>query len=141
MDVRIASVQITQGLWKSSDHRFKNKPTVAPRVKLGPCDGQAEFEGHVKSRRAGRGAIQLDPREIVNGIAAALYQRQNSIKPALAAGDSEGGPRLEAKVGQANDVRKVEAAKPLVVRNVYEYSIWLNGRRHACSSCLALKRS
>jgi hypothetical protein len=67
---------------------------MAPGVKLGPCDGQAEFERHVKSRRAGRGAIQLDPRKIVNGIAAALYQRQNSIKPALAAGDSESSPRL-----------------------------------------------
>jgi hypothetical protein len=138
---RIAQRLNAQGLWESPDHRFKNKPTVAPGVKLGPCDGQAEFEGHVKSRRAGRGAIQLDPREIVNGITAALYQRQNSIKPAFAAGDSEGGAGLEAKVGEANDVRKVEAAKPLVVRNVYENCVWLNERRHACSSYLALKCS
>ena len=79
--------------------------------------------------------VQLDPRKIVNGIAAALNESKNAIKPAIGSGDSERGARLKAEVSQANDVGEIKTAEAFVVGDIHENGIWLNWRRHACSSC------
>jgi len=52
-----------------------------------PCYSQAEFEGHVEARRRGALQIQLDTREVVEGIPATGDQIEDSIKPALATGN------------------------------------------------------
>jgi hypothetical protein len=107
------------------------------RVELSPRHSQTQLKRHIKSRCARRSSIQLDPREIVNRIPATLYQCQYPIQSALASRNSEGSAWFKSKLSQSNDVGKIKAAEALIVGNIYEYSIWLNWRRHACSSYLA----
>jgi hypothetical protein len=63
----------------------------------------------------GRSPIQLNPGEIVNRIPATLDQRQNTIQSAFASGNPEGSARLKAELSQADDIRKIKAAKAFVV--------------------------
>jgi hypothetical protein len=62
----------------------------------------------------------------VNGVSAALYERQYPIQSALAARDSKRGARFKAEISQSYDVRNINAAKAFVVGDIHEYGIWTN---------------
>ena len=64
---------------------LKDEPIMGSGAELGGSDSQAQFKGHIESRCRGRSAIQLDPGEIVNRIAATADQIDNFVQPVLAA--------------------------------------------------------
>ena len=63
MNVSVGAVDIAEGLFDTVGARFADNPCVPGLV---DTYGQAEFKGHVESRRARTVSIQLNPRQIVN---------------------------------------------------------------------------
>jgi hypothetical protein len=75
--------------------------------------------------------LQLDPRQIMNGIRAALHQRLDAIQPPFAARNSQRRARLQSQLRQPCDVGEVEAPETIVVRDVEEYGGGLTRLLHA----------
>ena len=71
----------------------------------GGSNSQADFEGHVESRRA---AGQLNPAEVMEGIAAHRDQLEDAVQPPRRSWDLERGSRAKPEGAEAGDQRDEE---------------------------------
>ena len=68
MNEGISTVEVTEGFQKAVRRGFEDDPRVAGYRRLLEGNGKTQFEGHVESRRAGIGSIELDAGKVVEGI-------------------------------------------------------------------------
>lgn len=108
-------------------YRIADEPRVSARVHAGPTDCQAEFEGHVKTRGARRGAGQLNSRQIVNGITTLTHERLDTIKPSRRVGDFQRRVRDQPKRADTYDVRKIQSFESCIVGKIQENPIPTDG--------------
>ena len=77
VDVGVGSSEITQCLLHPVRAGLQKDPLVSG-APAGGSNSQADFEGHVESRRA---AGQLNPAEVMEGIAAHRDQLEDAVQP------------------------------------------------------------
>jgi hypothetical protein len=78
--------------------------------------------------------VQLDTREIMDGILATLYEGEDAIEPPFAAGNSERDAWFKSQITEAHDIGQIESAIPVVVGDVKEDCVRANARRHSIPS-------
>lgn len=141
MNVAVRSVQIADRLLGSMLLRFIDKPGMPRRIELCPSNGKAQLKWHIETRCARRFTVKLDTGEIVDGIAACLYEFENPIQPVDSTRDAEGGFRGKSKLDQAGDIGKIERTELPVVWNVQKNGVRFNARlwhvSRICSSRLS----
>jgi len=118
MYIWIGAVEITERLLQTTMAGLENEPCVTGRIELLPRDRHAKLKGHVEARSLRRVPINLDSRQIMDRIAAALNQSQDSIQSTLAPGDTQSGTGIKTELGQADDVSQVFTTKARVVGNI-----------------------
>ena len=97
MNVRVGAIEVTQRLLDSPWLCLEEEPIV-PASDSGTCYSQPKLERHVEAWSQGRGAVELDAGKIVNRIPAALDEREDALKPTLAARYAERDTRLQTEV-------------------------------------------
>lgn len=104
MNIRIRSIKITERFLCATLHRFGDEPCMARGIQLGPCDCEAELKGHIESGRGRRISIELNAREVVNGIPATLNKRKDAIKAVYPSRNCESCFGREAKFSETDDI-------------------------------------
>jgi hypothetical protein len=87
-------------------------------IEFCPANSEAQFERHVEARGWWRSGVKLNPRKIVNGIAACLDKMENAIKPRCSARNTQRCFGSKAKLDQSSYVGKIKAAESPIVRDV-----------------------
>jgi len=104
VDVGVGSSEITQCLLHPVRAGLQKDPLVSG-APAGGSNSQADFEGHVESRRA---AGQLNPAEVMEGIAAHRDQLEDAVQPPRRSWDLERGSRAKPEGAEAGDQRDEE---------------------------------
>lgn len=121
VDVGICTVQIAHRFCQATIERLEDKPLVL-RIGTSPRHSEAKFERHVETGRAWSAAIELDSREIMNRIRAALDQCGNTVQPAVTS-NAKRRPRKKAHRAQGGNVGKISTLELLVVGDIEEYAL------------------
>jgi len=65
---------------------------------------KSQFKGHLEARHARSPSVELDTREVVNGVGTFPDELEDSLKTALAGGDFERRARDQPKSGQTGNI-------------------------------------
>src|SRR5271157_4406305 len=85
---------------------------------------QSQFERHIETRCRRASAIQLNAREIVNGVRAFGKNREDAVQPPRATGNFQGRPRRQTKCSDARYVSQEQRLELGVVGKVQKYGQW-----------------
>lgn len=123
MNINVGAIEVAQRLVDATPDGFANNPGM---VGVSDADGQSKFKWHIEARSAGRVSVQLDARQVVNGISRRSDQRDNALQAPLAEGNFEGGSGGESESADARDVGQKQVLKAAVVRDIQKDSSLLN---------------
>ena len=122
VDADIRAVEIAQRLADPVRHGFTNIPIGSPVAGI-LGHGKSQFKRHVEARHARSSSVELDTREVVNGVGTSPDELEDSLKTAPAGGDFERRARDQPKSAQTGNVGQIEVFKRSVVGNVQKYII------------------
>jgi hypothetical protein len=119
VDADVRAVEIAQRLADPVRHGLTNVPTGSPVAGI-VGHGKSRIKRHVETRHARSSWVELDTREVVNGVGTSPDELEDSLKTALAGGDFERRARDQPKSAQTGNVGQIEVFKRSVVGNVSE---------------------
>jgi hypothetical protein len=119
--VLVGAGKVAQRLPDTVRPRLEDQPFVPTALCLPQRHGKPQLEGHVEPGRRRRGRIELDAREVVEGVPALTNEPDDPIEPAPAPRDLEGGTRSEA--AESGEERQEQLFVLGIVGNVEKCSV------------------
>jgi hypothetical protein len=93
MNIRVGSVVVAERLLPPAISGLEDEPGVSRRTQLLLSNRHSELAWHIEPGSRWRIPVDLQSREVVNGVAAPLDQSKNPIEPGARSG-SVSAPRI-----------------------------------------------
>lgn len=136
MNVGVGSVQIRKRLLDPPADRFKQEPSVISAISACVENRKPEFKRHIEPRRWRRRSVQFHSRHIVNGVSAALDERNDAIQPSRAALKLQRSAGDQTEGANSTYIGKKGRSKQGVVGNVQENEVFRFTCRSFCGGRL-----
>ena len=118
VNIAIRAIQIAQRFVDSTQDRFADDPGVVGMCRSLQRHGKPQFEGHIEPGSSRGASVELDAREIVNGILRLSNQREDAVEPPLSERNFQGSARSKAEGADACNIGKQQIFESRIVWDV-----------------------
>jgi hypothetical protein len=125
VNANICAVQVAQRLADSIRNGFADIPGLSSVAGI-LSNRKSQFKWHIEAGHSWRSCVELNAREVMDGISALPDEIGYSFQPAPAGWDFQGRAGYQPKGTQTGDIRQIQVLERAVVRDIQEYGIPLS---------------